>query len=146
MQNNKTYSPKEKEIEKKWYIIDAAGKTVGKVATAAASILQGKHKPEFAYNVDVGDFVVVINCKELVLTGAKLDNKKYQKHSGYVGGLKTRTAKEMMEKQPAKVMYIAVKGMLPKNKLGTAQLKKLRVYAGSEHEQTAQKPEVWEVE
>lgn len=145
MANNRTYSPKKEEIEKKWYIIDAAGKPVGKVAAEASVLLRGKHKPEFANNVDTGDFVIVINAKDLLFTGDKLEQKKYYRHSGYVGGLKVRTAKELMEKHPERVVEIAVKGMLPKNRLGAAQLKKLRVYAGADHEQAAQKPEVWEV-
>lgn len=145
MINNKTYAPKKEEIEKKWYIIDAAGRPVGKIAAEAAVLLRGKHKPEYSFNVDTGDFVIVINCKEAIFTGNKLEDKKYQKHSGYVGGLKTRTAKQLMETQPTKVIYEAVKGMIPRNKLGSAQMKKLRVYEGAEHEQTAQQPEVWEV-
>jgi len=145
MANNKTYSPKKEEVEKKWYLIDAAGKPVGRVATEIAALLRGKHKPEYSFNVDTGDFVVVINAKDVVFTGKKLEDKKYQKHSGYVGGLKTRTAKQLMENQPEKVIYEAVKGMIPRNKMGRAQMKKLRIYAGAEHEQTAQKPEVWEV-
>ena len=145
MANNRTYSPKKEEIEKKWYLIDAAGKPVGKVATEVAVLLLGKHKPEYAFHVDTGDFVIVINAKEVVFTGNKLEDKKYYKHSGYVGGLKTRTAKQLMETQPEKIIFEAVKGMVPRNKLGRAQMKKLRVYAGTEHEQTAQQPEVWEV-
>lgn len=145
MANNKTYSPKKEEIEKKWYLIDAAGKPVGRIATEVAILLRGKHKPEFSFNIDAGDFVVVINAQDAVFTGKKLEDKKYYKHSGYVGGLKVRTAKQIMEKQPEKIIYEAVKGMVPRNKLGRAQMKKLRVYSGPEHEQTAQKPEVWEV-
>ncbi len=145
MANNKTYTPKKEEIEKKWYLIDAAGKPVGKVAAEVAVLLRGKHKPEYAFHVDTGDFVIVINAKEVVFTGNKLEDKKYYKHSGYVGGLKTRTAKQLMETQPEKIIFEAVKGMVPRNKLGRAQMKKLRVYAGTEHEQTAQQPEVWEV-
>lgn len=145
MINNKTYSPKKEEIEKKWYLIDATGVPVGRLATEVAVLLIGKHKPEYAFNVDTGDFVIVINAKDVVLTGNKLEDKKYQKHSGYVGGLKTRTAKQLMDKSPEKIIFEAVKGMVPRTKLGKAQMKKLRVYAGAEHEHTAQQPEVWEV-
>lgn len=145
MTNNKTYSPKKDEVEKKWYLIDAAGLPVGRVAAEVATLLRGKHKPEYSFNVDTGDFVIVINCKDVVLTGNKLEDKKYQKHSGYVGGLKTRTAKQLMEKSPEKIIYEAVKGMVPRNRMGRAQMTKLRVYSGAEHEHTAQKPEVWEV-
>lgn len=145
MANNKTYSPKKEEIEKKWYLIDAAGKPVGKIAAEAAKLLRGKHKPEYSFNVDVGDSVIVINCKDAIFTGKKLEDKKYYKHSGYVGGLKVRTAKQIMEKHPEKIIYEAVKGMIARNRMGRAQMRKLRVYSGAEHEQTAQQPEVWEV-
>ena len=141
--NNKTYNAKPNEIERKWYIIDAAGKPLGRVATEAAKLLRGKHKPTFTPNVDTGDHVIVINCKDLVLTGKKLDDKIYRHHSGYMGGMKERTAREMMDKNPEEIMYLAIKGMLPKNSLGRQTIKKLRVYAGSEHENIAQKPEVW---
>ena len=142
---NKTYTPKGKEIEKKWYIIDAKDKVLGRVATEAAILLRGKHKPNFMFNIDTGDHVIIINCKDIVLTGKKLEQKMYRKHSGYVGGLKEKSAKEVMANTPEKAMYLAVKGMLPHTKLGAAQLKKLRVYADENHMQTAQKPEVWEV-
>ena len=141
--NNKTYSAKPSEIERKWYVIDAAGKPLGRVATEAAKLLRGKHKPTFTPNMDTGDNVIVINCKEVVLTGRKLDQKIYRHHSGYIGGMKETTAREMMDKKPEEMMYLAIKGMLPKNSLGRQTLKKLRVYAGSEHENIAQKPEVW---
>ncbi len=141
--NNKTYNAKASEVERKWYIIDASGKPLGRVATEAAKLLRGKHKPTFTPNVDTGDNVIVINCKEVVLTGRKLDQKIYRHHSGYIGGMKERTAREMMEQKPEEMMYIAIKGMLPKNSLGRQTLKKLRVYPGSEHENIAQKPEVW---
>ncbi len=143
--NNTTYSPKEGEIERKWYVIDAADKSLGRVATEAAKLLRGKHKPTFTPNEDVGDFVIIINCKDAVLTGHKLDQKVYRHHSGYIGGMREVSARTMMEKTPEKAMYLAVKGMLPHNKLGNKMVKKLRVYAGSEHENAAQKPEVWEV-
>ncbi|MBQ9297494.1 MAG: 50S ribosomal protein L13 [Clostridia bacterium] len=141
--NNKTYSAKPSEIERKWYIIDAAGKPLGRVATEAAKLLRGKHKPTFTPNIDTGDHVIVINCKDLVLTGKKLDSKIYRHHSGYMGGMRERTAREVMDKNPEEIMYLAIKGMLPKNSLGRQTIKKLRVYAGSEHENVAQKPEVW---
>ena len=143
--NNTTYSPKASEIERKWYIIDASGKSLGRVATEAAKLLRGKHKPTFTPNQDVGDHVIIINCKDAVFTGKKLDQKVYRHHSGYIGGLKETTARVMMDKTPEKAMTIAIKGMLPHTKLGRQMIKKLRVYAGSEHENAAQKPEVWEV-
>ena len=141
--NNKTYSAKPSEVESKWYIIDAAGKPLGRVATEAAKLLRGKHKPTFTPNIDTGDHVIILNCKEVVLTGRKLDQKVYRHHSGYIGGMKETTAREMMDKKPEEMMYLAIKGMLPKNSLGRQSIKKLRVYAGSEHENAAQKPEVW---
>ena len=142
--NNKTYSAKASEINRKWYIIDAAGKPLGRVATEAARLLRGKHKPTFTPNVDTGDNVIILNCKDVVLTGNKLDNKIYRHHSGYIGGMKEIKARDMMNKTPEKAMFLAVKGMLPKNRLGRQMIKKLRVYAGNEHEQAAQKPEKWE--
>ena len=141
--NNKTYSAKISEIERKWYIIDAAGKPLGRVATEVARILRGKHKPTFTPHVDTGDHVIVINCKDAVLTGHKLDQKVYRHHSGYIGGMKETIARNVMTQKPENAMYHAVKGMLPKNSLGRKTISKLRVYAGSEHEQIAQKPEIW---
>ena len=141
--NNTTYSIKESEIERKWYIIDAANKPLGRVATEAARLLRGKHKPTFTPNLDTGDHVIIINCKDVILTGNKLNQKQYRHHSGYVGGLKETSAKVMLEKNPEKAMTLAVKGMLPHNTLGRQMAKKLRVYAGSEHENQAQKPEIW---
>ena len=141
--NNTTYSPKKAEIERKWYIIDAANKPLGRVATEAAKLLRGKHKPTFTPNLDTGDNVIIINCKDVVLTGNKLNAKVYRRHSGYIGGMKEVSAKVMLENTPEKAMMIAVKGMLPHNSLGRQSLKKLRVYAGSEHDQTAQQAEVW---
>jgi large subunit ribosomal protein L13 len=143
--NNTTYSPKKGEIESKWYIIDAANKPLGRVATEAAKLLRGKHKPTYAPNIDTGDHVIILNVKDVILTGNKLNQKIYRHHSGYIGGMKEVPAKIMLEKNPEKAMTLAIKGMLPHNSLGRAQLKKLRVYAGSEHENQAQKPEVWEV-
>ena len=143
--NNTTYSPKAGEIERKWYVIDATDKSLGRVATEVARLLRGKHKPTYTPNQDVGDHVIVINCKDAVLTGHKLDQKMYRHHSGFIGGMKETPARVMMAKTPEKAMYLAVKGMLPHTKLGRQMIKKLRVYAGSEHNNAAQKPEVWEV-
>ena len=143
--NNTTYSAKCGEVESKWYIIDAANKPLGRVATEAAKLLRGKHKPTYTPNIDIGDHVIILNCKDVVLTGNKLNQKIYRHHSGYIGGMKEVPAKVMLEKNPEKAMTLAVKGMLPHNSLGRLQAKKLRVYAGAEHENQAQKPEVWEV-
>jgi large subunit ribosomal protein L13 len=143
--NNTTYSAKKSEIESKWYVIDAQGKPLGRVATEAAKLLRGKHKPTYTPTIDTGDHVIVINCKDAVLTGKKLDQKMYRHHSGYIGGMKETSARVMMETTPEKAMMLAIKGMLPHTKLGRQMIKKLRVYAGSEHENIAQKPEVWEV-
>ena len=143
--NNTTYSPKKAEIERKWYIIDAANKPLGRVATEAAKLLRGKHKPTFTPNMDTGDHVIILNAKDVILTGNKLNQKIYRHHSGYIGGMKEVSAKVMLEKNPEKAMTLAIKGMLPHNSLGRAMAKKLRVYAGAEHENQAQKPEVWEV-
>ncbi len=141
--NNTTYSVKKNEIESKWYILDAANKPLGRVATEAAKLLRGKHKPTYTPNMDVGDHVIVLNCKDAIFTGNKLDQKVYRHHSGYIGGMKETSARVMMEKTPEKAMMLAIKGMLPHNSLGRQMLKKLRVYAGNEHENIAQKPEVW---
>ena len=138
--NNKTYSAKASEIERKWYIIDASGKPLGRVATEAAKLLRGKHKPTFTPNIDTGDNVIIINCKDAILTGNKMNSKVYRHHSGYIGGMKETTAREMMNKKPEEVMYLAIKGMLPKNSLGRKMLTNLRVYAGAEHNHEAQKP------
>lgn len=143
--NNKTYSAKSGEIESKWYIIDAANKPLGRVATEAAKLLRGKHKPTFTPHIDMGDHVIIINCKDIILTGNKLNQKIYRHHSGYIGGMKEVPASVMLEKNPQKAMTLAVTGMLPHNSLGRKMAKKLRVYAGSEHENQAQKPEIWEV-
>ena len=143
--NNMTYSPKAGEIEKKWYIIDAANKPLGRTATEAAKLLRGKHKPNYTPNMDTGDYVIVINCKDAILTGKKLDQKMYRSHSGYIGGMKEVPARVMIDNKPEQAMYLAIKGMLPHTKLGRQMIKKVRVYAGSEHENAAQKPEVWEV-
>ena len=142
---NKSYMPVAQKIERKWYVIDAENVVLGRLATEVATILRGKHKPTFTPNMDMGDFVIVINCKDVVLTGKKLDQKIYRHHSGYIGGMKETSARVMMENKPEEAMYLAVKGMLPHTKLGRQMIKKVRVYAGSEHENAAQKPEVWEV-
>lgn len=143
--NNTTYSAKANEVESKWYIIDAANKPLGRVATEAAKLLRGKHKPTYTPNMDMGDHVIILNCKDVILTGNKLNQKVYRHHSGYIGGMKEVPAKVMLEKNPEKAMTLAIKGMLPHTSLGRKMAKKLRVYAGSEHENQAQKPEVWEV-
>ncbi len=142
--NNTTYSAKKSDIQRKWYIIDAANKPLGRVATEAARLLRGKHKPTFTPNIDTGDHVIILNCKDVVLTGKKLDQKIYRHHSGYIGGMKETTARVMMDNNPEKAMMLAIKGMLPHNSLGRQMITKLRVYAGAEHENQAQKPEVWE--
>ena len=141
--NNTTYSIKKEEIERKWYIIDAANKPLGRVAAEAAKLLRGKHKPTYTPNMDAGDHVIIINCSKVVLTGHKLTQKIYRHHSSYIGGMKEIQAKDMLANKPEKMMTLAVTGMLPHNRLGRQMAKKLRVYAGSEHENMAQKPEVW---
>ena len=141
--NNVTYSVKKAEIERKWYIIDAADKPLGRVATEAARLLRGKHKTTFTPNLDLGDNVIIINCKDVVLTGNKMNDKVYRHHSGYIGGMKEVPANVMLEKYPEKAMTLAVKGMLPHNSLGRKMATKLRVFAGSEHNLQAQKPEIW---
>ena len=140
--NNTTFSIKKDEIERKWYIIDAANKPLGRVAAEAAKLLRGKHKPTFTPNVDTGDHVIILNAKNVILTGKKLDQKMYRYHTGYVGGLKEITYREMMEKKPEEVVAHAVSGMLPKNKLRARMMTRLRVFAGAEHTHAAQKPEV----
>ena len=143
--NNTTYSAKCGEVESKWYIIDAADKPLGRVAAEAAKLLRGKHKPTYTPHMDVGDHVIILNCDKVVLTGRKLDQKIYRSHSGYIGGMKEITAKDLLAKNPERMMTHAVVGMLPHTRLGRQMARKLRVYAGSEHENIAQKPEVWEV-
>ena len=141
--NNATYSLKKTEIERKWYIIDAENKPLGRVAAEAAKLLRGKHKPTYTPNMDNGDHVIIINCSKVVLTGNKLNQKVYRHHSGYIGGMKETSAKVMLDTKPEKMMTLAITGMLPHNSLGRQMAKKLRVYSGSEHENIAQKPEVW---
>ncbi|THB78588.1 MAG: 50S ribosomal protein L13 [Desulfobulbaceae bacterium] len=136
----KTYLAPVKEIERKWYVVDAEDKILGRLATEIASRLRGKHKPTFSPFIDNGDFIIVTNADKVQLTGKKWDDKKYYRHTGYMGGIKQTTAKELLEKHPTDLVIKAVKGMLPKNRLGRAQLKKLKVYAGSEHPHKAQQP------
>ena len=136
----KTFMEKKENIDRKWYVIDAEGVTLGRLATKVATILKGKHKATYTPHVDCGDFVIVINAEKVNLTGNKLNDKMYYNHSGYVGGLRERNAKTMIEKYPEEMIERAVKGMLPKNSLGAQMFKKLFVYAGPEHKQQAQKP------
>ena len=140
-----TFMQKKEEVNRKWYVIDAAGKPLGRVASKAATILRGKHKPTFTPHVDCGDFVIIVNAEKVSLTGNKLDQKMYYNHSGYPGGLRERTARTMREEYPVEMVERAVKGMLPHNRLGRQMFKKLFVYTGNEHKQQAQKPEVLEV-
>ncbi len=141
----KTPLPKVNEIEKKWYVVDATDKVLGRLATQIALRLRGKHRPDFTPHLDTGDFIIVVNAEKVKLTGRKLDQKMYHKHSGYLGGLKSMTARQMLEKKPEDVIKLAVRRMLPKNKLARQQLKKLKVYRGSEHPHQAQMPEPLEV-
>ena len=141
----KTFMLKKENVEHKWYVIDAEGKTLGNVAERAAYVLKGKHKPTFTPHVACGDNVIIINAEKVVLTGNKLDKKMYYNHSGYPGGLRERTARTMVEKYPVEMVERAVKGMLPKNRLGRQIFKQLFVYAGNEHKHEAQKPERLEV-
>ena len=137
-----TYMAKAETIERKWYVIDAAGKPLGRTAAAAATILRGKHRPEFTPHADCGEFVIIINAAKAVLTGKKLDQKNYYHHSGYIGGLKTESYRHMMATRPEFAMTLAVKGMLPHNSIGAKSITRLKVYAGAEHSQAAQKPVV----
>ncbi|KNF08053.1 50S ribosomal protein L13 [Gottschalkia purinilytica] len=141
----KSYVAKPQEIERKWYVIDASGKTLGRLASEVAKILRGKHKPIYTPHVDTGDHVIVINTKDIILTGNKINQKVYRYHTGHPGGLKEVPYNKLMDKNPEKALMLAVKGMLPKNSLGRQMLKKLRVYKGAEHNQQAQKPEVYEL-
>ena len=142
----KTYVATPATVEKKWLVIDASGKTLGRLATEVARLLRGKHKPTYTPNVDTGDYVIVLNASEMVLTGNKLDQKMYRYHTGYAGGLKETTYRNLMAKNPEKALEVAVKGMLPKNSLGRQMFKKLKVYAGAEHDHAAQKPETYTFE
>ena len=140
-----TFMANKGNIVRKWYILDAAGKPLGKTAATAATLLRGKHKPEYTPHADCGDNVIVINASKAVLTGKKLEQKMYRTHSGWVGGLKEIKYKDMMEKKPELAMRVAVRGMMPRNTLSKDSLKRLHVYAGDTHEHQAQKPELWEV-
>jgi large subunit ribosomal protein L13 len=141
----KTYMAKAGEIDRKWYVIDAAGQTLGRLSTEVASILRGKHKAIYTPYVDTGDFVIVINAEKVVLSGDKLNKKKYRYHTGYPGGLKEMDYRTLLQKKPEKAIETAVKGMLPHNRLGAQMYRKLKVYRGSEHPHQAQKPEIREI-
>ena len=138
----KTYMANPDKIERKWYVVDAEGRTLGRLCSGIANVLRGKNKPVYTPHVDTGDYVIVINADKIKVTGKKMDQKIYYNHSEYVGGMRETTLKEMMAKKPEKVIELAVKGMLPKGPLGRAMIKKLHVYAGAEHDHAAQKPEV----
>ena len=138
----KTYMANPDKIERKWYVVDAEGQTLGRLAAEVAKVLRGKNKPEFTPHIDTGDNVIVINAEKIKVTGKKLDQKVYYHHSDYVGGMKETTLREMMAKKPEQVIELAVKGMLPKGPLGRTMITKLHVYAGAEHAHQAQKPEV----
>ena len=138
-----TFMANKGNIERKWYVLDAAGKPLGKTAAAAANLLRGKLKPEFTPNADCGDFVIVINAEKAVLTGKKLDQKYYRHHSGWVGGLKEVQYRTLMQQKPELAMQLAVKGMMPKNVLSKGSMTRLKIYRGAEHEHAAQKPELW---
>jgi len=141
----KTYVTKPAEVDRSWYVVDAEGQTLGRLATTLATVLRGKHKPSYSPSVDAGDYVIVVNAEKIHVTGRRLDQKKYYRHSGYMGGLTEITLRQQLEKNPDRVIYAAVRGMLPKNKLGRQMLKKLKVYAGPDHPHQAQQPEVMEL-
>ena len=141
----KTWNAKPNEFEKRWFVVDADGRTLGRLSTLIADTLRGKTKPTYTPHVDTGDFVIVVNAEKVAVTGKKLDEKMYYRHSGYPGGLKERTLRQQLEKRPTDVIRIAVKGMLPKNKLASAQLTKLKIYAGPDHPHEAQAPVPLEV-
>ena len=140
-----TFIAKASEVERKWYVVDATDKTLGRLASEVATVLRGKNKAIYTPNVDTGDYVIVVNAEKIAVTGKKLDQKVYTHHTGYIGGLKTITLKKQLEKKPEEVIKHAVKGMLPKNALGRKMFKKLHVYAGPDHKHAAQKPEVMEL-
>ena len=139
-----TFMAKKESVERKWYVLDAKGKPLGRTAAAAANILRGKHRPEFTPHVDCGEFVIIINAAEAVLTGRKLEQKFYRRHSGYIGGLKEVNYKTLMATKPTLAMELAVKGMLPHNSIGDKSITRLKVYAGAEHDNAAQNPEAYE--
>ncbi|GAB6085464.1 50S ribosomal protein L13 [Alkaliphilus crotonatoxidans] len=136
----KSYMAKTNEVEKKWYLVDAEGKTLGRLATEVATILRGKHKPEYTPHVDTGDFVIIINAEKVALTGKKLDQKFYTYHTGHPGGLKQISFRKMLQDKPEQLVYNSIRGMLPKTRLGRQMVKKLKVYAGGQHNHEAQKP------
>lgn len=140
-----TFSAKPHEVRRDWFVVDANGRTLGRLATAIATRLRGKHKPEYTPHVDTGDYIVVVNAKQIRVTGNKLKDKIYHHHTGYIGNLKSMSLGTMLEQHPERVLINAVKGMLPKNKLGAAMLKKLKVYPGAEHQHTAQQPQPLEI-
>lgn len=142
---NKTYTTKPSDITRKWYVVDAQGKTLGRLATRVATILKGKHKPEYSPHMDVGDFVVIINADKIHVTGRKMDQKIYYRHSGYPGGLSKITLRNQLVRYPTRAVELAVRGMLPRNRLGRKMLGKLKVYASPEHPHAAQKPEMLEL-
>lgn len=141
----KTFMAKAEEVQRKWYVVDADGKPLGRLASEVASVLRGKNKPTYTPHVDTGDFVIIINSEKVVLTGNKLETKMYRHHSGWPGGMKEMNYKTLMARSPEKVIELAVKGMLPHNSLGRAMFRKLKVYKGTEHEHQAQKPEILEI-
>jgi large subunit ribosomal protein L13 len=142
----KTFVATPENRERDWLVVDATGQTLGRLATRIADTLRGKHKPEYTPHCDVGDFVVVVNAEKIAVTGKKRDEKLYHRHSGYPGGLRSRTLAEMLERRPEEVIRLAVKGMLPRNRIARAQLRKLKVYAGPEHPHVAQQPKTMEIE
>jgi large subunit ribosomal protein L13 len=142
----KTWNAKPGEVQRRWYVVDAEGQTLGRLATRIADTLRGKHKPEYTPHVDTGDFVVVVNAEKIHVTGKKLDDKMYYRHSGYPGGLKERPLREQLDRRPTEVLRLAVKGMLPRNRLSRAQLTKLKIYAGPDHPHEAQAPEPLDLE
>jgi large subunit ribosomal protein L13 len=141
----KTYTPKPEDIQREWLVVDAKDQTLGRLASQIAHLLRGKHKPMFSPHMDVGDYVIVINCDKVRVTGRKLDQKNYYWHSGYPGGLRSRTLREQMDRYPERVIEAAVRGMLPKNKLGRQMIKKMKVYKGDSHPHAAQKPKMYEL-
>jgi large subunit ribosomal protein L13 len=142
----KTYSAKPGEVARDWYLVDADGQTLGRLATRIADTLRGKRKPQYTPHVDTGDFVIVVNAEKIAVTGNKLDQKRYYRHSGYPGGLRSRTLRDQLERRPTEVLRVAVKGMLPKNRLARRQLTKLKIYAGPEHPHAAQNPRPLDLE
>jgi large subunit ribosomal protein L13 len=142
----KTYSAKSGEITREWYLVDAEGKTLGRLATQIADRLRGKGKPQFTPHIDTGDFVVVVNAEKIHVSGNKRKDKRYYRHSGYPGGLRSRTFEEMLAKRPEDIIRLAVKGMMPRNRLARKQITKLKIYAGPEHPHTAQKPQTLEID